>query len=111
MSSRKNNVDALAHKAALALPNLTSQLQEIAKLSDWPEELIDSLSVEVDTLYDLEVKVSDNMKAKVDNEEYGIEFGMPNAAIRPFVNRVGPSVEAAIRDAVLDDLIAQVFNG
>jgi len=110
--SRKNNIDTLAKKTSADLvPLLTEELHSIANASGWPKDIVVALGVEVDEFYNLEVTYPPELKSQIEDLEYGAEFGLPNAAIRPFLLRSSSTIERVVeRDAVLT-MIAGVFNG
>lgn len=109
MPTRNDNINTFAKKAIDGLLDpLTLQLRSLAESSGWPANIINSISVVADDNYNLHVDKPDELKAEIDDLEYGAEFGLPNAVIRPFLLRASASVEAALEDIVLGDLFEEV---
>ena len=109
MPTRNDNINTLSKKAIDSLLEpLTIQLRSLAESSGWPANIINSISVIADEDYNLHVDKPDELKEEIDDLEYGAEFGLPNAVIRPFLLRASATLESALEDIVLGDLFEEV---
>lgn len=112
MFSKKSSINTLADRVSASLLGpLTEDLRQIATDSGWPESLISVLNVEVDLSYNLKVVYPESFKNDIEDLEYGVEFGVPNAVIRPFILRVGSTIQESIKSSVLEQMLAEVING
>ena len=103
------NVDRASKKVAKDLITpLTEQLHSIASASGWPEYIISSLNVDLDEHFNLHINYPESLKNEIDNLEYGAEFGLPNAVIRPFISRAPDLIEKALEKLTVSDLFPEL---
>lgn len=111
--SAKSELDAVVSDAANTLiPQLTSELQTLAKTSGWPDVVVNSLSVTFDGS-NLVVSYPKELSTAVDNLEYGNQSDMPNAVIRSFVYRSGETLKSVLANRSVTNLLELegVFGG
>lgn len=111
--SATSNLDAVVSDAAYYLiPQLTSELKNMAKTSGWPKPVIDSLSVAFDGSL-LSVEYPKSMSKLIDDLEYGNGSDLPNSVIRSFVYRSGDTLKDVLANRSVNTLfdLEGVFNG
>lgn len=111
--SATSNLDAVVSDAAYYLiPQLTSELKDMAKASGWPKTAIDSLSVGFDGSL-LSVEYPTAMSKMIEDLEYGNGSDLPNSVIRSFVYRSGSTLKDVLANRSVNTLfdLEGVFNG
>jgi hypothetical protein len=96
MHSQDRSLQFAATDAAQILqPLLEENLQEAARTADWPENIVNSLTVDFDG-DNLLIKYPDELAGEIDDLEYGKPYGLPKPALRSFIY----SSEAYIKDVL-----------
>ena len=111
--SATSNLDAVVSDAAYYLiPQLTSELKDMAKSAGWPKPAVDVLSVAFDGST-LSVDYPKSMSKMIDDLEYGNGSDVPNSVIRSFVYRSGETLKDVLANRSVNTLfdLEGVFNG
>jgi hypothetical protein len=83
-SKERDLLFVVSDAARLLQPILEKNLQDAAAASDWPENIVKSLTVSFDGS-NLLVNYPDELAAEIDDLEYGKPYGLPQPVIRPFI--------------------------
>jgi hypothetical protein len=111
MYSRNRDLQIAATDAAQFLkPVLQDKLNEDAKAAGWPENIVNSLTVDFngDSLL---VKYPDELASEIDDLEYGKPYGVPNPVIRSFIYGSEPYIREVLVCRTLDLILdaSEVF--
>jgi hypothetical protein len=87
-----------------AIPHLENLFKTLAKASGWPEYIINAISIQYDG-ENIVLIVPPEVEEEVDNLEYGSLNNIPNAVIRPFLERSGRVIEPIFANNTIDDLL------
>jgi hypothetical protein len=103
MSTASNLETVVADAAFYLIPQLTEDLRSAAKVSGWPAEVIDSLSIKFDGAI-LSVDYPAAMAKTIEDLEYGTGAEMPNSVIRSFIYRSGETLESVLANRSVSTL-------
>lgn len=81
------------------------QLKSLANQSGWDDKLVNALSVDYDSSYNLLVEYPEELATDIEDTEYGDLNGLPNAAIRPFIYRAQTTVSVLIGDEIVGSVL------
>ena len=108
-----SDLDAVVADAAYYLiPELTSEVKEIAKSFGWPEPVINAMSVSFDG-ENLLVDYPKEMSTLVDNLMYGDGKNPAKPAIQAFIYRSGETLKSVLANRSVSNLmeLEGVFGG
>lgn len=111
--SATNSLEAIVSDAAFyLLPQLTSELKDMATASNWPKTAVDALSVTFDGS-SISVDYPKEMSKVIENLEYGNGSDMPNSVIRSFIYRSGDTLKSVLANRSVSNLFESegVFGG
>lgn len=104
-----SSIEAISRKAVEALlPTLTEQLRLLASTSQWPKNIVESLSVECDRDFNLFVHYPEELTTTVEDLEYGGPGQMPNAVIRPFISRSEGPIAKVLSEKTINNLFPEM---
>ena len=104
-----SSIEAISRKAVEALlPPLTEQLRLLASTSQWPKNIVESLSVECDRDFNLFVHYPEDLTTTVEDLEYGGPGQMPNAVIRPFISRSEGPIAKVLSEKTINNLFPEM---
>lgn len=88
MPLKSDSIDLYSEIAAsqLVMP-LTNLLRALAASSGWPIEVIQELHIAVSDDHVVSVDYPEELANVIEDLEYGVFGGIPNAVIRPFISR------------------------
>lgn len=95
---------AVSDAAFKAFPELIKLLQTTARAAGWPENITQSLRIEIKS-GNLCVTWPRKLASQVNDLEYGTPGHLPNPAIRPFINRSEAIVGNILSKNTVDDLV------
>lgn len=105
MLLKNDNLEHLSDSAAKELIEpLTNLLHSLAEKSGWPEDIILSLSVELNEDFEIFVNYPDSMRQEIEDLEYGAFQGLPNAVIRPFIYRAPSIIKQILEEQIIPEL-------
>lgn len=107
MSLSLNSIEDIKSESKLDLESqLTSALRSMAAASDWPNDIVSALSINVDDDLQMVIEYPDTFSKQVDDLEYGTaEAGHPNAVIRPFTRKANDIITKYLLNVIFPKMI------
>ena len=84
---------------------LTDELRSMASAANWPDYIVQSLTVEADGKGELVINYPESLTLEIENLEYGDINSLPNAVLRPFIYRSHPEISKAIEQYAVGELM------
>lgn len=104
--SRNASITDIAEDTCDILSNPeTLELRVMAKGANWPDNIVNLLTVESDGDGALIINYPENITEDVENLEYGDINSLPTPVIRPFIYRAQNDVSRAIEKYALGEVM------
>lgn len=87
------------------MPPLTNLLHSLAAASGWPEDIVTELSLTISDDYEITVDYPEELATEIEDLEYGVFGGIPNAVIRPFISRSPSYIKGVLEEITVSRMM------
>jgi hypothetical protein len=103
--SLSDNKESFASDIAVEeAPSLTKELRRRARAAEWPSDIVNSLEV-IPNGGSVSISYPEDIKAKVEDLEYGGISSMPNPVLRSFASFAAEYLASVLKNRVAQDFL------